>query len=487
MTHDARLDAERDALDAAIDALLRGESIDAVAARQPEDLRPLIAAGGDLRRHRPAGDAPWAGFVLGLGEQLRTDLRIALVDPPAADAAVAAPRTPADTPRRSALDWRPIALAGLVIGFLAGLVVRSGGAEPGDTLYPVKQGLALAGLEPPPGGPSPIEAHLDAAWQRLGELEQLVEGGGGSAAEIDALVDEVLSGYNDAMALAALAEDDARVLRRARADADAAAAVLDRLALGRSAVVQTALAGASDRLRLRIAAAVLPVPAEGSTGSPPQLRPGGERIVLVPPATAAPGQAPPSPAPTAPSAPTVAPTRAPEPTAEPTSTPATPVAPAMTPTAPATATAASLPPAPGGATATATPLPATLVAPPPTPTRTALASPTAANEGPPSPSPTAVRSATATRPAPASPTSPPTVTPTRRIPDPPPPTIAPPTVSAPTATPDGQPPTPKPPPTDPANPTATPPPAPTAPPPTAAPSPTAVDPGDPPGLRRRGR
>lgn len=482
--HDDGLDAERDALNAAVDAVLAGAPLDAVAERLPPELRPLLAAGSRLARHRPSGDALRPGFVVGLGEQLRMDLRLSLSEtaPAPVDAERTAPGHAPEARRASAFrpkDWWPIALAGVFFGFFAGVVVRSGGAQPGEALYPVRRGWEHVALPPEPGTIGRVESRLDRAWRRLSELRQAIEDGRTSDDSVLALVDALVTAYDDVLAIAGSVENDGRALRRARADADAAANELERLAVGRASPVGAALVHAGRRLRLGVAAAQIVNRTEAPEADPPRLLPGGERAVpIVPSPTEGAGQAPPSPAPSAPSErPTSEPTRTPAP--EPTPTLVTPLPPSATATAVPTRTLppdepppAATPPPPGltvtvsGPLATATPLRRTPTPPlvPIEPTSTTrLPDPPTSTPPPPS--------ATATRPPVPTPT--PLPTPTRDVIDPPPPTVSPHT-----ATPAGEPPTPKPPPTDALNPTATPPPP--------QPSATVVDPGAARGGRGRG-
>ena len=481
--HDDGLDAERDALNAAVDAVLAGASPDDVAERLPPELRPLLVAGSRLAQHRPSGDALRPGFVVGLGEQLRMDLRLSLSEAGPAPADAERPargdapeerRAPAFRPK----DWWPIALAGVFFGFFAGIVVRSGGAQPGEALYPVRRGWEHVALPAEPGTIGRVESRLDRAWRRLSELRQAIEEGRTSDDSVLALVEGLVTAYDDVLAIAGSVENDGRALRRARADADAAANELERLAVGRASPVGAALVHAGQRLRLGVAAAQIVNRADTPEAEPPRLLPGGERAVPIAPSpTEGAGQAPPSPAPSAPSErPTTEPTRTPVP--EPTPTLVTPLPPSATATVVPTRTlppdepppfATTPPPAltltVTGPLATATPVRRTPTPPlvPIEPTSTTrLPDPPTGTPPPPT--------ATATRPPVPTPT--PLPTPTRDVIDPPPPTV-----SSHTATPVGEPPTPKPPPTDALNPTATPPPQPSA---------TVVDPGAARGGRSRG-
>ncbi|MEO8084866.1 MAG: DUF5667 domain-containing protein, partial [Ardenticatenales bacterium] len=369
--HDDGVDAAREALNAAADALLAGASPDAVAARLPDDLRPLIGAADRLVRHRSAGDAPLPGFVLGLGDQLRTDLRIALMQPadaPAdavARAGVRAGVTGSDR-RPVRRGWLVIAVAGMLFGFAAGIVVRSGVARPGDPLYGVKRGVERVQLGAADDAIDQVGLRLDQAWRRLGELQSVVEGGRWTDVQFARLVEDLLVSYEGALAMAADVDDDARALRRARADADAAAGELAGLSDALNQPMRDVVAAAVGRLRLRIAA--VPIPTSGPDDpAPPSVAPGDAPIAFVPPPPAvAPSQEPPSPVP-APTSPPVSPTS--PPTAEPTAPPTDP--PPSTPPA-ATASPPATPPSTPPA-ATASP-PAT---PPPgaTPTRSAPTTP----------------------------------------------------------------------------------------------------------------
>ncbi|MFN8424383.1 MAG: DUF5667 domain-containing protein [Candidatus Binatia bacterium] len=412
--HDDGLDAEREALNAAADALLAGAAPDAVGARLPDDLRPLIGAAERLVRRRSTGDAPRPGFVIGLGDQLRTDLRLALMQPadvPPSDVATAADVAGGERPpiRRG---WWAVALAGMLFGFAGGIVVRSGVARPGDPLYGVKRGVESVQLRAADDALGRVGARLDQAWRRLGELQSMVRGGRWTEDQLQRLVNDLLVSYDEALAMAADVDGDARALRRARADADAAAGELNRLSGTLNLSMRSVVAAAVERLRLRIASAPVPPDAPESP-SPPNVAPGGEPIAFVPPPAAAlPGQAPPSPAP-APTSPPEDPTSQPtsEPAPTPTPSPPAPIGTPPTATAPpaATPTRAGAPPpgepAPPGVTPTGATEPMTPAAAPPTATPHA---PTAA------PSPTPIETTRATEPPPPLP-PPASATPTRRI------------------------------------------------------------------------
>ena len=122
-------DGAAERLEEALAALADGVTDDGASRQIPPDLRPLVdAAAAVMSARRRSGGEPRPTFVLGLEEQLRTDLRMA--GPPA--------------PRQLNPTGAPLLLlAALAVSGLAWLGVRS--AQPDSPLYPVQRGLADLG------------------------------------------------------------------------------------------------------------------------------------------------------------------------------------------------------------------------------------------------------------------------------------------------------------------------------------------------------
>ncbi|MFN2115732.1 MAG: hypothetical protein ACK2T6_08450 [Anaerolineae bacterium] len=208
-------DQRNEQLNVAIDALLRGASRDEAEAGLPDELRPLLDTAGSLAaagRGSRGGARP--SFVLGLEDQLRTDLRLQRrVGPRAA-------------PRERL--WR--LLIALVSASLLMLVAveRSG---PSDPLYGVKQRIEEGRLLLTGAGTARVDSLLDSAWLGLAQVRRLHE-----LPDSDVSADEwqsVLDGLTDAYAAAAAAaleSGDVMQQRRVRSAADLAADELSRLA-----------------------------------------------------------------------------------------------------------------------------------------------------------------------------------------------------------------------------------------------------------------
>jgi hypothetical protein len=275
--HEA-LDADQ--LEAAIEAIAGGQPSAAVLAGLPADLRDLVETGLELRAARGSGgDLPGTTFLLGLEDQLRTDLR--LLRPGSGHAPVARPAW---------LDPRwllGLALGGLlVLGLLGGAAQR---AQPGEPLYALARGLeeARATLSLNPVAKAGLA--LDRAWKRMNELTAFLGRDGRSTGALAAQLGEIGSSY--ALALDLVAEaDDSRLGLRALGEVDAAIESLRELAHGATLDEREALLASLrdlEQLRQRLALVLPPelvqireeppvsgiLPAESATPSPSESAP----------------------------------------------------------------------------------------------------------------------------------------------------------------------------------------------------------------------
>jgi hypothetical protein len=260
-----------EALNGAIDALLAGESRRAAGVGLPLDLEPLLDAGAHLRDLGASlAGGPSPGFVLGLEDQLRTDLRLHL-------------RPAAGEPHRTWLA--PVLLAlGLL---LAAVWLAAQGAVPGDALYVLKRGAEAPEvvLAPDPGARSRV--YFRHGRRRLEEVGVLLSVRH-RAALLDDLLDDLVIAYSRGTT-AAMASADPMVVVRARVEVRAAEVELDGMLDD---------AGGTDREEIgdtREALLRLLEPVDASpTGEPP--------VAAIEPTTAVPTRRPPpgpTPAPSA--------------------------------------------------------------------------------------------------------------------------------------------------------------------------------------------
>jgi len=191
-------DLSAEELHTAIGALHRGDAPEDVESRLPPDLRPLLAAAARLlNARRQAGDAPRPAFVLGLEEQLRTDLRLR-------------PAVRRGLPLRTRL----LALGGVLAGGLLFVGVHQ--ARPGDALYDFKRGIQAIALQT---GGACCAAYLDLGWRRYEETKELVEAGNPDGDVLQGVLDDLTAAYTTALRLARNADDprsSARVETEAR-------------------------------------------------------------------------------------------------------------------------------------------------------------------------------------------------------------------------------------------------------------------------------
>lgn len=208
-------DQREEQLNDAVDALLSGASRDEVAAHVPEDLDPLVDAADVLARSgRAAADGARPSFVLGLEEQLRTDLRLRRPG---------LPRLPL---RVRMLRW----LGALVVAAIVMLVVveQSG---PDGPLYGVKQTIEDGRMRLSGSAATRVDRYLDSAWRRLAEVREMHDQPGTEMSETawQAALDDLVRAYS-AAADAAASSNDPMLQGRVRSAAAVAADELARIA-----------------------------------------------------------------------------------------------------------------------------------------------------------------------------------------------------------------------------------------------------------------
>jgi len=248
----------------------------------PSQIRSQLAAAAALLHARDSGPGPRATFVLGLEEQLRTDLRLM-------------PSAPAPTWRRLTRPRMAIAAVGAVT--LAAVLLFAG--------YRVQQRF---GLQPDPA-PAGAQLLLEDGWRNLADVKAILAADTRDPVQLRNALDASIACFLGAMALADESADDALRARRhlaAEAELEAAAIELARLARGLPPEVRRPILDARRQLTVRLL---------------------DERVSWAPPGSAAvpPGSA--SPTPNVP--PALVPLRPAEPPTEP---PTSVAAPTQTPT-----------------------------------------------------------------------------------------------------------------------------------------------------------
>jgi hypothetical protein len=298
------------------------------AAPAPPELAGMLAV-ADRLRHAAAsrsgmGGDPRPSFVLGLEEQLRTDLRL-LPQP-------AAPAPPA---------WSGAALLlGATIVFAIGLVSlgRVERSLPGEALWPLRLGFeearAAAATAPDPRA----QLLLDSGWRHVQALERLVDAGEVPLDVLTALLRAATDRYGEALAVVDVATD-ARLRRRAEREIGDAAAVLAGAAKDLPVEQAAAVAVAEAALRAQLRGR------GGIVTRPPVLSPGPGDPTALPPTPGATPSPSATPVPSATAATGVGATPAPTLTALPTRSPPTRSPPSATPSPPPPTTVASPPPA----------------------------------------------------------------------------------------------------------------------------------------------
>ena len=254
MSHDAEAIRQ---LQAALERLAAGEPLEGILESLPADLRGQARTAGMLTAATQGrGDRPGVGFVLGLEDQLRTDLRMRMAGQ------VQAPAAPG---RPSWSGSRTIALT-LLLTILPGLLVATTASRalPGQPLYALRRGAETLGQAWPRDAAGAAERRLDLAWQRQLELSRLLEVGQGGPDSAERLLDELVAGYRQALRLAAESGDH-RVALRADSEASAAAdrlGELEALVPGelRPKIAQAVQALAEARRRLAASTPLEPVP-----------------------------------------------------------------------------------------------------------------------------------------------------------------------------------------------------------------------------------
>lgn len=281
-----------DQLEAAIEAIAGGKPSAEVLAGLPADLRDLVETGLELRAAQgPGGDLPGTTFLLGLEDQLRTDLR--LLRPGPGHAPVAGPSRFG----RVGLRWLfGLVLSGLLILSLLGGAARK--AQPGDPLYGLTRGLeeARAALNFDPAAEAGLA--LDRAWSRTNELVSLFGRDARTAGSLVSQLGEVESGYTLALDLVAQVEDS-RLGLRALGEVDSAIKRLRELADGAAVEERDALLASIqnlEQLRQRLALVLPPelvlirpeppvsvsLPVESATASPSAAAPEATVTELAP-------------------------------------------------------------------------------------------------------------------------------------------------------------------------------------------------------------
>ncbi|MCB9176636.1 MAG: hypothetical protein H6648_05690 [Caldilineae bacterium] len=254
MSHDAEADRQ---LQAALERLAAGEPLEDILEGMPEALRAPLRTAGLLSAAAPrSGDLAGVGFVLGLEDQLRTDLRLRLAGPQQA---------PAQPGRPIWMAPRVVGLS-LLLTILSGLLVATvaSRALPGQPLDSLRRGAEALGQVWPRDRAGAAEQRLDSAWQRQLELSRRIEAGQGSAPSTERLLEALLTDYRQALRLAA-ESGDRRVALRADGEAEAAAGRLGELvALApetlRPRLEQAVEALAEARRRLAASTPLEPVP-----------------------------------------------------------------------------------------------------------------------------------------------------------------------------------------------------------------------------------
>jgi hypothetical protein len=210
-----RPDRHDDQLNEAVDALIEGASRDEVAALLPDDLGPLVEAADVLARSAQAGaNGPRPSFVLGLEEQLRTDLRLRR------------PGLPRASLRNRFLRW----VAALVVATMVMLVVVEQ-SNPDDLLYGVKQTIEESRVRLMGSAGTRVDQYLDSAWRLLADIRDMHESPSAemTAAAWNAALDDLVEAYSSA-ANEAVVAGDPKLQRRVRSETDMAARELTRIA-----------------------------------------------------------------------------------------------------------------------------------------------------------------------------------------------------------------------------------------------------------------
>ncbi len=203
-----------DALEQALAALHTGAALEDAALRLDVADAVLLEAAAGLGAIAaltsvPSQGGPSATFVLGLEEQLRTDLRLGVA-------------------QREPIGWARFAgavTAGLMVVVGAVLVARS---EPGDFLYGAKTRLEAIALGGSARSQTAGAVSFEQGRRRLEQVARTVEADTGPMEGLDALLDEVLRLYAAGTA-AASRSDDVYAQSRARIEVEAADAALMRL------------------------------------------------------------------------------------------------------------------------------------------------------------------------------------------------------------------------------------------------------------------
>jgi len=323
-----------DALNDAIEAILSGRG--PMPADVLDELRPLLAEGRSLLRHRMGDGSPSPTFLLGLEAQLVTDLRLQ-----------------APVARR-----RPWRAAGAVVVAAVGLLaaVLLGPASellPARVTEPVHRAWNAVTLVASPSPDARIRRLLAQGWRHL----KAAEDAGRSVPAPPALaraLDAAIGRYRLALAAAADAALDARIRSQAEAEVQLVIARLARQAHGRPEDDRAIWVGARLTLRRLLVADARVVHLLPS----PRQAPSDDARVLLPPAA--------QPAPPLASQ-TALPTDAVTPTV-PTAVPTRESWPAETSVAPTASQTAPAAPSPVPATAERARPPATATLPATTPT-----------------------------------------------------------------------------------------------------------------------
>lgn len=216
-------DAEQ--LNAALDAVAAGASPEQALAGLPPELQRLAETGDwFLRAGAEAGPRPRPSFMLGLEDQLRTDLRLRPAAPVDGDAPGSARGLPASL---FAFLRRPRVLGLLLLG-LVGLFGLTQRALPGDPLYGAKRLVERTVEALAPSQSMRANICLDRGWRRLEETEALLVGGS-DADLLERVLTDLVDDYRSALEHAA-ASDDERVNFRAATEVAATRDRIDRLA-----------------------------------------------------------------------------------------------------------------------------------------------------------------------------------------------------------------------------------------------------------------
>ncbi len=202
MPRDDRLAEE---LHQALEDLRAGRPLEAAAQNVTPELRPLLASAARLVQAAASRHGPRPSFVLGLEEQLRTDVRLRV-----------------GRPRR----WT---LRRLLLPAAAALLLGVAGVSRWVPEGWPQVVAALRGSPEETRLDSSVERELDAAWSRLEELGGLLRAGRGADPALASAVQDIVSRCARARQLARQVGSE-RLAARADAEAAAVATELERLA-----------------------------------------------------------------------------------------------------------------------------------------------------------------------------------------------------------------------------------------------------------------